>query len=158
MFLAAGWYLWKFYSSHRDAAREVAHQLELQEVEIETLLEQRDRWLQRETWLAGNQPKFTSRDQVDNQLLEEARASGTPGVRTGEFVLMEPLDTPAFRQSGVKFVARGKLKDVFSWLHELQKPQEFRLVSSLQVTPEKDEPSIVKCEVELLRWYSSPTP
>ena len=153
LFCAASWYLWKYYSDRRAAADDLAHQLLLEEAEIETLLEQRDQWLQRDAWLETHQPQFTSRDQVDNQLLEEARASGVPGVRTGEFVLIEPTESSAYLQSGVRFVARGSLQDVFTWLHQLQRPEEFRVVRSLSVSSVKDDPTAIKCEVELLRWY-----
>ncbi|MEM7010252.1 MAG: hypothetical protein AAF585_02110 [Verrucomicrobiota bacterium] len=153
LFLAACWYLWKFYSSHRDHAIEQAHQLNLREAEYEVLLEERDKWTQRSEWLAAYQPAFTSRADIDQAIADDMRASGFPGVETQFKRLIETHETPDYIQAGVEFAASGKLEDVFAWLHTLQRPENFRVIRSLRVLPDKDDPELVVCEIELLRWY-----
>ncbi len=146
--------VWKQYHKRKTQILDRAHQLALEEEEISILLEQREKWLVRSRWLAEQQPAFTSRDRVDNQLLEQARSPGVPGVRTTGLKLKEPVETPDYIQAGIEFTARGKLSDVFAWIYQLQQPEAFRVVETLKVTPDKDEPSTVVCEVALVQWYA----
>ena len=153
LFLAASWYLWKFYKSQRDHASEVAFQLSLQEAEFDELLEERDKWTRRSEWLDAFQPNYSSRAEVDNELLEEARAIGVDGVTTKGFTLLPPIETIDYVQAGVTFTAQGELPHVFEWLHTLQRPETFRVIRGLKVIPNKEEPTLVDCEIELLKWY-----
>ena len=152
LFLTATWYTWKFFKSNRDRAFEVEHQLSLQEAEVEVLLEERDKWTRRSEWLEAYQPAFTSRGEVQNELYQEAQAD-VEGVEVSDIDLLEQIETPDYIQAGVSFVAKGTLVDVFKWLHSLQQPESFRVIRTLRVVPDREDPSLVQCDVELLKWY-----
>lgn len=158
LFLTATWYTWKFFKSNRDRAMDLAHQLSLQEAEVEVLLEERDKWTRRAEWLAAYQPAYTSRGEVQNELFEEARAVEVEGVETTGIELLEQVETPDYIQAGVSFVAKGTLVDVFKWLHSLQRPESFFVIRTLRVIPDREDPSLVQCDVELLKWYRPQSP
>ncbi|MFT5467494.1 MAG: hypothetical protein ACI8UO_002598 [Verrucomicrobiales bacterium] len=153
LFLTVVWYTRSFYVSHRESADELSYQLSLQEAEIEVLLEERDKWTQRSEWLEAFQPNYTSRGEVQNELFKEARADGVEGVETSGIELIEQVETPDYTQAGVSFDAKGTLVDVFTWLHTLQQPETFRVIRTLRVKPNKEDPGQVECYVELLKWY-----
>lgn len=155
LFVAATWVAWSIYSTKRGELEDEAHLLSIQEAEVEVLLRQKDLWLQRASWIRAAQPKFTSWDEADIQLLQDARAGVDTGVTTTDHQLMDPVETDLYRQAGVRFKAEGSLASVFAWLYRLQSPKEFRVVSKLRVVPDKEDSKTVDCEVELLRWYSA---
>lgn len=153
LFLAACWFLWSFYSSYRDDALKISRELSQREAEYEVLLEERDKWTQRAEWLAKHQPVFTSRADVDQAIADDMRANQFPAVETEFKRLVDPHESNEYVQAGVIFTATGKLEDIFAWLHTLQRPEHFRIIRSLRVLPDKDDPELVNCEIELLRWY-----
>ncbi len=153
LFVAATWVAWNIYSAKRVELEDAAHLLSIQEAEVEVLLRQKDLWLQRANWLQAAQPKFTSWDEADIQLLQDARAAGDTGVTTTDHQLLDPVETELYRQAGVRFKAEGSLTSVFAWLYKLQSPEKFRVISKLRVAPDKEDTKKVNCEVELLRWY-----
>jgi len=146
--------LWQVFSSRLQALQEREHALELRKVETEIYLERRDFWLARLEWLEETQPQIPRADQVDNQLVNLAQASKLPAVSTENLKLLDPVETPFYRQAGIAFTARGRLPDLFAWLHGLQKPDQFYAIRRLKVVPDKSEPDKVVCDVELLRWYA----
>ncbi len=155
---ASAFYLWKGFSGKLADLKDREHALALREAEIEVYLEEKDFWMARADWLNRTQPKPGSPDQVDNELVNLVRSPNLPGIRTENPKLLEPVTTGAYAQAGIEFTARGKLNDLFRWLHTIQKPSEFRAIRRLRVVPDKEEPELVVCDVELLRWYAPERP
>lgn len=146
--------LWQEFSRRMEDLVTREHALEMRQAETEVYLERRDLWLARLEWLKTNQPVIGPADQVDNELVNLARSPTGGQVTTEKLELMDPVETEAYKQAGIEFTAKGKLKDIFAWLHSLQKPEEFRAIRRLKVTPDQTAPDKVVCEVELLRWYA----
>lgn len=150
--------LWQVFSQRLDDLQQREHAVEMQQAEAEIYLERRDLWLARLEWLKKTQPGMGPADQVDNELVNLARNPGTGEVVTEKLELKEPVETASYKQAGIQFTAKGKLKDIFTWLHGLQKPEEFRAVRQIKVVPDQTAPDKVICEVELLRWYAPERP
>jgi len=133
-------------------------ELELALVEIDALLEDREDWRVRDDWLRSNQPKFTSRDQIDQQIFEDANARGVEGVEVSNIKLLEPVSTAYYEQAGVSLMVTGSLESVFSWVHAVQRPNEFRVVRNIRVIPDADDAGNIRCSLQLLRWYAPQEP
>lgn len=145
--------LWRTFAQRLEDLVAREHAVEMKQAETEVYLEQRELWRARLDWLKSHQPPMGPADQVDNELVNLAR-SPSGQVTTEKLELMDPVETKSYRQVGIEFTAKGKLKDVFAWLHGLQKPEDFRAVRRLKVNPDQASPDKVVCEVELLRWYA----
>lgn len=152
--LALTYKLWDVFSLRLEDLAGREHATEMRQAETEVYLERRDLWLARLEWLKKHQPAMGPADQVDNELVNLARSPAGGQVTTEKLELLDPVETSSYRQAGIEFTARGKLKDIFSWLHGLQKPEDFRAIRRLKVVPDQTAPDKVVCEVELLRWYA----
>lgn len=146
--------LFQFYFKEKRKIESEGDSLALQVVEIDALMEERDLWLARGEWLNENQPPFTSEDQANIQLYRDAGAEGFEGVEITNRRQIAIEETEHFVQVGVDITAKGSLESIFRWLHHLQHPESFRVVSNLLVQPQKDDDSKIVCKFTLLRWYA----
>ncbi len=148
--------MWDLYRDRRDALMDEHDRIELEMVEVEALLEDREFWTERAAWLGENLPVFTSRDQIDNAIYQDAQAVDAAGVTTSSIQLLDGEESPDYAQARVSANAQGTVEDVFTWLHELQQPASFRSVRNLKITPDPEDDSLIICELELVRWYAKP--
>jgi hypothetical protein len=129
-------------------------ELEFALIEIDELLEMRDEWMTRNDWLRANQPPFTSRQQIDNEIFEDAKAREAEGIEVSDIKFLEPVSTPYYEQAGVTLTVSGSLESVFRWIHSVQRPEEFRVVRNVRVIPDEQENGRIRCSLQLLRWYA----
>lgn len=142
------------YRKKAAAIDERRDDLELALVEIDALLEERDEWMTRNDWLRANQPPFTSRQEVDNEIFENAKAGQAGDIKVTDIKLLEPVSTPYFEQAGVSLTVSGSLESVFRWIHSVQRPAEFRVVRNVRVIPDEQENGRIRCSLQLVRWYA----
>lgn len=147
-----------YYLDRRDLLLAERAELENEWVRIETLFEEREVWEIRSAWLSQNQPAFTTAEEVEQGIYQEALAKGVDGVSTSKRTLLPTLTTPDYVQAGVALTAAGDLKDVFRWLYDLNRPEAFRVIRNLKVVPDKEAPEKIIATFELLRWYAPPAP
>ena len=76
------------------------------------------------------------------------------GVTTTVLGQIKAEDLPHYTQAGAIVSAEGKLKDVFRWIYDLNRPEDFYLLRDLKVTPHRENPEEVFCQFQLLRWYA----
>lgn len=145
-----------YYFDRRDLLLADKSELENDWVVIETLFEEKEVWEVRSAWLAQNQPPFTTAEEVEQSIYQEALAKDADGVATSKQTLLPTLTTPDYVQAGVALTAAGDLKDVFRWLYELNRPEDFRVIRNLKVVPDKEAPEQILATFELLRWYAPP--
>lgn len=150
--------MWNLYGDRRDALEIEKDGLILELVEIDDLLEERDLWLKRADWLEANQPPYASRDQIDNAIFEDAQAINAVGVTTSGIQLLDAVETPHYVEASVSLTAKGTVEDVFGWMHELQRPEEFRSIRRLTVSSDPEDDALIVCELELAHWYANRTP
>lgn len=131
-------------------------ELEWDLVEIDSLLEERDKWMARNDWLRANQPPFTTREEVNNEVFEIAKARDVEGIEVSGIKYLDPVSTPYYEQAGVSLTVSGSLESVFRWIHSVQRPSEFRVVRNLRVIPDEEENGSIRCSLQLLRWYAPP--
>ncbi len=145
-----------FYFDRRDLLLSEKARLEEEWIVIETLFEEKDLWEARAEWLDASQPAFTSAEQIEQAIYQEALAKEAEGVTTSKQSLIPTITTADYVQAGVSLTASGELPDVFRWLYELNRPEDFHVVRNLKVAPDKEAPEKVIAQFELLRWYAPP--
>ena len=145
-----------YYFDQRDLLLAEKANLETEWVEIEALFEEKEIWEMRATWLAEHQPAFTSTEQIDQAIYQEALAEKADGIVASKQTLLPTLTTPEYVQAGVSLSASGELADVFRWIYDLNRPEDFRVIRNLKVQPDKETPENIVATFELLRWYAPP--
>ena len=145
-----------YYFDQRDLLLNEKADLETEWVEIEALFEEKEIWETRATWPAEHQPAFTPTEQIDQAIYQEALAEKANGIVASKQTLLPTLTTPEYVQAGVSLSASGELADVFRWIYDLNRPEDFRVIRNLKVQPDKETPENVVATFELLRWYAPP--
>ena len=145
-----------YYINQRDLLLSKRTDLETEWVEIEALFEEKEIWEMRAGWLEKNQPKFTSNEQIEQAIFQEAMAEKAEGVTTSKQTPLPTVSTPDYVQASVALSASGDLKSVFRWLYDLNRPEQFRVIRNLKVQPDKETPENIIATFELLRWYAPP--
>lgn len=143
-----------YYFDRRDELLAVKANLDNEWITIETLFEEKEIWEVRAAWLEKNQPAFTSTELIDQAIFKEALASDIDGVTTSRHTLLPTVHTPYYTQSGVSLNAAGDLASVFRWLHDLNRPESFRVIRNVKIGPDKDKAENIVAQFELLRWYT----
>ena len=127
--------------------------VELRLAEMETLIDEESSWEDRGNWLTTHQPKFESRDAIDNHIFSVVKQA-PEGVTVPKVQLIEAAKTDHWVQAGVQVTAKGTLENIFRWLYQLQSPENFFVIDSLRVLPDKKELDVILCEFKLVRWYA----
>lgn len=143
-----------FYFKKRDALLADKANLDNEWITIETLFEEKEIWEMRAEWLERHQPAFTSTEAIDQAIFKEALAAEVEGVDTSKQTLLPTVTSPYFTQAGVSLSASGDLASVFRWLHDLNRPENFRVIRNVKVGPDKDKAENIIAQFELLRWYT----
>jgi len=126
----------------------------LEKIGNDELLADSEEWRARNTWLKENQPQAKSDLEADselmNTLLSQAQKAGVT-VLNKQF--LEAVKGEFYDQHGVTLTVKGDVPGVFRWIYSVQSPTNFRVVPSLKITPDKDDPAKVTCAVQFWCWY-----
>jgi len=156
-FLGGGMLLFDFYMDRRNGFLTARENLENEWIVIETLFEEREKWEARSLWLDLNQPKFTSDEEISQDIFRVSLAEEFPAIRTSKQTLLPTRTTPHFTEVGVSLVASGSLPEVSRWIYEFTDPQSFYVIRNLKIMPDKEKQEDIVSQMELLRWYT-PSP
>lgn len=144
-----------FYFDERDALTTVRDNLELEWLLIQDQLDQKELWEMRAHWMDQNQPEFTSADQITQMIYKDSLAEEETGFTTSKQNLLPTEITVYYNQAGVAFVAQGELAPFMRWLYDLTRPESFRVLRNIKITPDKEnEEEIIASNIELLRWHT----
>ena len=162
LFIVVNLFVFTQVSKVQRSAESKVRKLESELLVMGDLLAEGDLWRARESWLAAKQPVFdesgergATRAEVDEDLLNTIRATARKfAVTLEEEKLPEPEEHPHFVQAVARVSGVGSIEGIMRWIYELQKPQEFRAVTFFELRPQKDDPSILTCEMRLERWYA----
>ena len=134
-----------------------AQELATEVAESEELLSRRDFWQQRVKWLEEKQPRYTKASEAISKLLAQVdEAAGKFGV---SIPTKQPNEEERVRDMVAVVVTLrvlGEMKPVMSWLHEIQRPDQFLAVPALNIVPDKEDPSKIEMNIRLEKWMRMP--
>lgn len=142
-----------YYFDRKDLLLTERDRLENEWIRIQTLMEERETWESRAEWLDQRQPAYKETEEIENAIFARALKATESGVKTSDQVLLSTEFTPYYTQSGVSLKAAGPLPELFKWLYDLEKPEEFHVIRNLKVFPSQDDPGQIVAAFQLLRWY-----
>ncbi len=148
---------WDFFSKKRSVLTAEKGRLETEQIRIEALFEEKEIWNARSAWLKSNQPSYESKGQIDEAIFKVAEAKDVEGLASKPLSPLPGVETLHYTQAGIALKVEGKHEDVFRWLYDLNRPDEFYVVRNLKISLHKKEAEKITCQFELLRWYAPKT-
>ncbi len=140
---------------HELERNEAALTAELEE--SKSLLLERPLWNAREAWLNKNQPVAKSDSDADTEAFQQLVAKAeSSGLKVEKKQYKEPSKNEYYHQFEDQFTVKGNLPDVFRWIYSVQSPKDFRVVPKMKITPDKEDPTQVVCDIYFWRWYRAP--
>ncbi len=137
--------------------QEEHHQLKLKLVDSQTLLEERDAWLEKRNWIQSHQPRFVSDEEAEKELLQVATSAENRALQVERRELLEIQREANSVEAGMNLQVTGKLEDLLNWLHQIQNPKQFREIRKLSLTPDPANVAKVTCRLTLIRHYRDST-
>jgi hypothetical protein len=123
--------------------------------ETKQLLTEAPMWEERLAWLRTAQPQMTSVNKANNDLdqsLVETAKNNNVTIENKQ--LQEPAETSYFHQVGETVIVKTEVKQLVQWLHALQTPESFTLVSHLTIQPVPEDTTKVTATVHVSRLFS----
>ena len=123
--------------------------------ETKQLLTEAPMWEERLAWLRTAQPLMTNVNKANGDLdtsLAETAKNNNVTIENKE--LQEPVETSYFHQVGETVLVKTEVKSLMQWLHELQSPESFTLVSHLTIQPVPEDAGKVTAKVHVSRLFS----
>jgi len=108
----------------------------------------------KERWLAENAGSSMPSDEASTRLLNLANATaGALGLSLSDARFLPPGVDRRYHTARLAANVNGSEESVYRWLAEFHDPTALRAVETLRIRPDRDDISIVNCEVTLALWY-----
>ena len=108
-------------------------------------------------WLVNNQPVEGVHSNIGAEL---SAFTETVANRHGVILSKRPspqrADTEedgAYRSARAKVTANAMDDQLYKWLSDLQDPELSRSVTFLRISPQRDDPTRIDCELEITQWF-----
>lgn len=105
-------------------------------------------------WLTDRLGQPMPPQQADIKLVnavEESAKSASLTLETPKF--LPPLEKGELRLARYSATVTGAEGFIYPWLATFHDPDKLRCISGLTIKPDKDDDTIVVCEVEFGQWY-----
>lgn len=133
----------------RDLGR---HQLTLKNADF--FIEQREQYADEIEWLEKNVPQTAASQLVEGGLQRFAQTEASRNGLTIERQRILPSEPgQAYHRARVELQVNGKEDALYRWLHRLQTPSEFRAVTCLDLSPKRDDDTLIDCKVVVEQWF-----
>lgn len=130
------------------------YRLQLQRMEAEHLLGEKDLWLKRAEWITAQQPEFKTRRDSDTDLNDLIKDSTLDRqIEVVQNQPSEPTELPGLFASTTLVQGSGSFLDAMGWIYDLQKPGKFVSIPSITIVPDEEDTSKVNVSLVLQKWY-----
>lgn len=146
------------YSARLETLRDEEGALRDEISQHEAWLGEADFYAVREKWVDKHLPQLEgSPGRTQGQLLDELRDSALDsGLEMERPNLLAPSSNPHYQEVAIRMRVRGEQMALLRWLTTLQRPDQFRAVTALEVELDRDseeaEPQAV-CDLTVARWF-----
>ncbi len=108
-------------------------------------------------WLSNNQPAEGVHGTVGAGLVkdteEAARRHGVTLPKRPSPQKADPDEVGVYQSARVKAVANAMDEQLYKWMTDLQDPAKSRSITFLRISPQRDDPTRVDCELEITQWF-----
>lgn len=112
-------------------------------------------------WLAEHEPQPAANQDVQTALQKlaesEAKSSGLT-IKT-----QKPLPTDAtagkhYHRAKLQITVIGSEESLYRWLDHLNMPDQFRIASQINLSPDKTDDTKIDCTATIEQWFIPPPP
>jgi hypothetical protein len=106
-------------------------------------------------WLQAHEPKAESGEQVPARLQEfcATEASNASMTIKSQKILPNIEDSPRYHRAIVDFTITGKEQMLYQWFDRIHSPDDFRVINSITMTPNREDDTQIDCAVAVEQWY-----
>ena len=112
-------------------------------------------------WLIDFAPKEGTHAGVQAELVTFAEQSVRRNGVQPKSSKSRPIPLPedlavvgVYHTARVKMLVNARDRELYRWLIELQDPKKSRAITSLRISPQRDDPTRIDCELEITQWFS----
>ncbi|BDS05684.1 hypothetical protein NT6N_07240 [Oceaniferula spumae] len=109
-------------------------------------------------WLIDYAPKEGTHAAVRADLVtfaeQSAQRNGITMKKRPVPVREEAEPTGAYHIARVKVLVNARDPEFYRWITELQNPEKSRSVTMLRISPQRDDPTRIDCELEITQWFA----
>ena len=164
LFAAAGAFLlvlwgYKSYESKKLQIQADRRSAESALQEGKLYLASRESLLDEIEWLAEHEPEPQAAEQVPTMLQQLADSEA---MRAGMSVKKrdilpdrsaESSEERRYKVAQVKFTVTGNERNLFTWFDRMHSPNEFRAISEIIMSPNRENDSMIDCIVTFDQWF-----
>lgn len=106
-------------------------------------------------WLVENVPEPEEGELVPSKLEQFANAQATSSGLTVSKRTIQPKDETGtfFHRARVEMKVSGTEKSLYDWFYRLQDPGQFRALTALRLSPNREDDTLIDAVVEVEEWY-----
>jgi type II secretory pathway pseudopilin PulG len=146
-------YGYRWLSQRQTAQQTALAELQADQAEAQVDLQDAGKFAQRKSWIDANEPPLVDVGDAKTQLQDYIEKGVTAHKLA---IVVQSIDDPqvgaAGTRIGVSITVKGPMQALCEWLTEFQKPDQFYAVTSLTMTADPDQKSMV-CKLQLARYY-----
>jgi len=151
------------YKSYENQKLKVASDRKAAEkalIDAQDNLAQRDSILDEIEWLAEHEPEPEAAEQVPTKLQQLASSEATrAGMTVKKMDILPDRSAESDEQQGyykvaqVKFTVTGEEKNLYTWFDRMHSPNDFRVISEINMSPNREDDSKIDCVVTFDQWF-----
>lgn len=155
-FLVINFLLFGFFSNKRN---QVAQQRNLAVQKLETaemFSESREQVEDEMNWLAEHEPEAAEDQDVQTKLQQlcekEAKNAGLT-VKSQKAMDTDATEGRYFQRAKFQFTVNGSEDSLYRWFNALNVPDQFRIASSIRISPNKEDDTKIDCVATIEQWF-----
>jgi hypothetical protein len=106
-------------------------------------------------WLAENEPQPVSKQTAESNLMDFVTKTATELGLEIKNPTSEPTDTTSvhYHRAKVNLRVTGSEEALYRWIDKLQVPKDFRGVTSLELSPNKEDDTKIDAKLLIEQWF-----
>lgn len=146
------------YSLLKGKKQEISRQLADAKGKVSTAVSIRDNYatvIDEMVWLDDHKPEPKAAQLAGPQLQEEVARLAETNRLTIKRRTITPNDAVGthYSRAKVEFNVSGSEAALYNWLYQLQSPDQFRGVTSLRLTPDAKDDTLIDATIGVEQWY-----
>jgi outer membrane protease len=128
-------------------------------LEGQMFLASRDSIMDEIEWLAEHEPEPQASELVPTKLQSLASSEATNSGMTVKKMdilpdrMIESAEVRRYKVAQVKFTVTGEERNLYAWLDRMHSPNDFRVISEITLSPNRDDDSKIDCIVTFDQWF-----
>lgn len=145
-----------FYLPKLKEARSEATQLEESTEQAEMELESQSDLVDEVKWLEDYEGEPQTSQQAESELVQFVnREASNRRLEVKRRKIQNAITEEGlnYHRVRIELEVSGREQDLFGWIHQLNSPRDFRVVTMIRMFPKRDDDTQVDCQVVVEKWH-----